>query len=355
MSEYRYDYSEGKIRFFNDRSSSETILSSTGSVVLTKMVVQNRAVCEQRLHYDTQARLKSTSHLIGSEDYATSYEYDDDGRLASAKIKRNNEVWWQYEYDADGNVKRVNNLTATYDEDGWRMRKFGHVTYGVNRDGFVTKRGDVTFEYDSHGRLKRAHRKSPDEIDNRYLYDESSRLTSLKRLNKWHHFWYARPDKPSLITHMLESDTGVVTVFLYDHLDRLHALEKSGTYIFVVSTPDLTPQFLFTNDGSFLTWIYRSPFGETVQSTTMTTDEFYLPVGFKGQFQDVDCNVVIFADGGRPYDAVSGRWMSVRVDKLFDEMNLIKPELIVNHHVFNNNDPVNVAVNVPRSELLLYL
>lgn len=343
FGDYRFDDAvDGVSRIFNEEMIAETTFTTNFQTSLMKLLINNRLVSEIRYTYDNRARLIGEIHRLSTDEFNFFYEYDENGQLINAKARNYQNHEWTYAYDLDANLKLVDNFSLTYDYFG-RTTSVGHLPYVTDIDGFVVRRGLENFAYDSFGRLVRAWQTNA--YENFYFYDERNRLISFKRTSKWFHFYYSRLDKPNLITHMRSADVGV-SVFYYDAVDRLMAVERQGSRFYVVSSIDATVRYIFTSD-TVIKSTLRAPFGDLVQDTNAN---FFLPIAFKGQFQDPDNGVVVFSDG-RPYDAISGRWMSVRIEDLFD-VDVFEPQKI-NVQTFFANDPVNPSFKMPKCKFFL--
>ena len=88
------------------------------------------------------------SHTIGSDQYA--YTYDDNGNII--EIKKNNVLRQSYEYDADGQLTRENNLDTnktvvyTYDNGGNITQK---QEYAYTTGALGTATATINYSYDS--------------------------------------------------------------------------------------------------------------------------------------------------------------------------------------------------------------
>uniref|UniRef100_A0A915I962 Teneurin-like YD-shell domain-containing protein n=1 Tax=Romanomermis culicivorax TaxID=13658 RepID=A0A915I962_ROMCU len=327
FANFKYEYFDAKILCFNQHLSIETNLSPNNQPSVQKISIRNRPIVERRSLFDAQNRLVALTFKLSDNgvdrQISRSYDYDDQNRLIAYNLKID---------DSD-----QKNLIFKYDDAGNLLHTVDPVVH--DSDGFLIKRGDFTFEYDGLNRLIRS--KSP-KIDNRYFYDHENRVIGYWRGGRGlYQFWYTTATNRIALAKL--PDQSSMTFYYDPNFDwSLIGLEKSGIYYAVVDDPDGTPVFIFNFDGALVSRTVRTPIGALEGAGA----EFYLPIGFKGRFQDPDADVVIM-DGGRSYDAMTERYMSLDIPKILKVDFLDLDSL--NGHIFNGNDPVNLPTteNLP--------
>jgi len=140
---------------------------------------------------------------------AYEHVYNVDGTLM--EVLENGQSTWRYETDSDGSLVTVAHYASARpivcDLRG-AVETAGDVAYAFDADGFLSVRGDVeTFEWDSLGRLTRAHR--VDRYDVRYWYDPRGRLVVRQHVDDARsaaviQFFYGDPRFHDRVTHVYQ-------------------------------------------------------------------------------------------------------------------------------------------------------
>lgn len=310
---------DNKIRLINDRLIVERAFNPTMRPTREVYTIRGRSVCQLQFNYDRLDRLKEVSIRLPNTD-ATSerYEYNSDGLLSAAVV--DDRFAWAFRYNSDGQTVAVNSQSVGLDPRGL-INSLGDLPYKTDLSGFIVSRGAERFDYDSFGRLIRAEQRGQAAVT--YFYDQYNRLASRLEGPAAVTFFYGLPGSQHrhLITHTVERPSGIRSIFTYESDGRLLAVQRDGRDYFVVTGADLSPKFVFADDGDLVKSLVHSPNGEVVADSN---GEFRLPVGFRGNFQDWR-NGLVITGTGRPYDPLSGRWMAAGPDDIFETPNPLDP------------------------------
>jgi len=294
---------ENKVRLISDRLIVERTFSPTMQPSRELYTVRGRSVCQLQFNYDRLDRLKELTVRLASSDITSErYEYNSDGLLSAAV--NGDRFAWAFRYNSDGQTVAINSHQIALDPRGL-ISGLGEVPYKTDASGYVIGRGPDRFDYDSFGRLIRADRRGLAALS--FLYDSQGRLVCRVEGQSAVTFFYGFPQHPHLVSHSVERPSGLRTSFSYDTDGRLVALQRDGRDYFVVATADFSPKFVFSDDGDLVKSLVYSPLGEVVADSN---GNFRLPIGFGGNLQDWRIGL-IFSRAGRPYDPLSGRWMSL--------------------------------------------
>lgn len=287
------------------------------------------------------------SRTIG-DDYALTISRDEAGRVAGrTETVGGVAVEWKYTHDADGRLTKVErrdagdaefslvdefayedngnrtNDAAQYDEQD-RIEQLGGTTYQHDDDGFMTQRGDDTYEWGRKGELLKADIAGDDVT---YAYDAFGRRTRRTRGADSTQYLYGNPDDIFRVTATVD-EAGVLTTYLYDDEGHLRALERGGAKYAVGSDQVGSPRVVVDSTGTIVKEVEYDAWG----NATDKTPAFDLPIGYAGGIADADTGLVRF--GLRDYEPVSGRW-TARDPSFFGGSPL-------NLYAYVANDPVSL-------------
>lgn len=264
-------------------------------------------VWRESLSYDAASRVRRIA--VTARDRAgrarrrvLTYAYDGASRLAT--VRRGRHVLERYAWDADGNRtgRRLGGGPAqitTYDLAD-RIVDHGGIRYGVDADGFVTRRGDDRFAYSADGELMRAV-VGGRVID--YRYDGLGRRTSRTGATGTTRYAYDDPRDAYRLTATIDPGGGV-TRYLYGGDGLLLAIVRGGTRYLVATDTDGTPRLVATEGRPVAPLAALDSFGRPVPGAARPS--FPLAVGFGGGLADPDTGLVRL--GARDYDPETGRY-----------------------------------------------
>jgi RHS repeat-associated protein len=281
------------------------------------------------LVYDGSGRIESRTEKVGTDPAKTlAYSYDDDGRLVEVRTS-SGELVEQYAYDARGNrrsakVGSTEAQVATYGSDDRLLTRDG-VSYTHDAAGFLTLRGQDTFDYSARGELLRANVGGKEVT---YAYDGMGRRTARTVGATTTQYLYGSPDDPFQLTATKQG--GTLTEYFYDDFGNVFAYRRGGAVFFVGTDQVGSPRVVVNASGQRVRTIEHDSFGNVV-ATSGT--EPAPPIGFAGGLADPDTGLVRF--GMRDYDPVSGRWTA--------KNPLLFEGAAANLYAYAGSNPVNLT------------
>lgn len=278
---------------------------------------------------------------------AYEHVYNVDGTLV--EVLENGQSTWRYETDSDGSLVTVAHYASVraivLDLRG-AVESAGDVSYVFDADGFLSVRGDAeSFEWDSLGRLTRAHREG--RYDIRYLYDARGRLVVRQDVSSESvavvQFFYGDPRFMDRVTHVYNSSgdsgsgvPGVVVRYFYDDAGRLFAMQRDGDETYYLGLdPFGTPLVVLNGVGSVVRQLTYDPLGDCLADTAPAdTSAGLLVFGYRGGIVDWTTRLVMFDAGRRVYDPLIGRWLAADYQRIIDNVERlpVEPQLTNLYH-----------------------
>jgi RHS repeat-associated protein len=315
-----------------------------------------------RVAYDRYGKIDSVTYLLkGSQVYKAGYAYDKRGFMTDITVdSTKGRETTHYEYDLDGQLKGMtriepggNAVTEAYTYDANKNRitsqvsgaaqvisrygehdileRVGALAYSFDADGFLKQRGTDTFTYGVRGELLEATVTSagsgftnPRSVTGvtyqptvtgatylntltngtfKYTYDGLSRRVAKEdSAGRKTQYLYGNPDSLQLLTASIDGN-GQITVYSYNEMGLLIALERGGKRYYVVTDAVGTPQLLLDENGVAVKELRYDTYGN-LQSDS--NPAFELLIGYAGGLEDRDTGLIRF--GFRDYDPVAGRW-----------------------------------------------
>ena len=287
--------------------------------------------------YDDLGRIHQWRRKVGASDLkAYEYVYDIDNNVMEVVL--NGQPIWKYEHDANNNIVKITEhgesklLTINQNNqiEGTDKEKFI-----FDADGFMIKRDEEQFEYNSKGQLVRAFEKGKYNIH--YFYDAMDRLVARKDSigNYLTQFFYADISEKERITHIYDHNTGVYTQLFYDNKGHLFALEQDGRQFYIALDPMGSPILMFNAMGSVVKQMTYDPLG---MKMTDSAPEVHFLFGFQCGIVDHITKLIHY--GSRVYDPSTGRWTSPAYHDLLHQLNdiTINPGIVnlyQNWHIVN--------------------
>ncbi len=302
--------------------------------------------------YDTYGRTTGRSTLVAGENiYNLGIAYDNTG-IITARTEQTGDlapVAYNYTYDGNKQLTGVSGGSApevyTYDVNGNRksggavydaqdrLTQLNGVSYEFNNDGYLTKRGDDSFDYTARGELSQAR---VDGLTFSYAYDGLGRrlgrtvnrgTEELPDIDK-EYYLYGNLNNPFQIT-AIKDDAGTLSEYYYDQFNCLVAIKKGGTIYYVATDQQGTPKVVSDVAGNIIKTMEYDGYGRIIDDSN---PGFNLPIGYGGGISDSDTGLVNF--GMRDYDPAAGRW-TARDPIFFDGHQ-------GNLYVYVGNNPVNL-------------
>ena len=266
---------------------------------------------------------------------AYEHVYSVDGALV--EVLENGQSTWRYETDPDGAVITVAHYAssrAIVTDPRGAVESAGDMSYVFDADGFLSTRGDSeTFEWDSLGRLTRAHRHAGYDI--RYSYDAHGRLVVRQDVSAPSaavaQFFYGDARFTDRITHVYNNTSvsgsvpGVVVRYFYDDAGRLFAMQRDDDEMYYVGLdPFGTPLVVLNSVGSVVRQFSYDPLGDCL--TDSAPDAALLVFGYRGGVVDWSTRLLMFHAGRRVYDPFIGRWLTPDYRQVVDNVELLETE-----------------------------
>jgi RHS repeat-associated protein len=249
---------------------------------------------------DSLGRITSDYETVFGVSKQFQYSYDAVGRLE--KVWRNDTLFSQYVYDANGN--RIAHITPTSIDSGAYDAQDRMLSY-AGTEYFYTANGDLQtkiagtdttrYAYDAFGNLMTVNLPSGDRID--YVVDGQNRRIAKKVngriVDKW---LYAGQLTP---VAELDSANDIIARFSGGYMNKRDT-------IYQIITDHLGSPKLVVNvqTGIVVQKIDYDEFG----NVTFDSNPGFQPFGFAGGLYDTETKLVRF--GVRDYDAETGRWTS---------------------------------------------
>ncbi|XP_057653225.1 teneurin-m isoform X11 [Diorhabda carinulata] len=312
---------------FDDRGRIKTILINIKSFDVFRLEVE----------YDSRNRIQMQKLMVGRSQFMDRFSYNSDGHVLEVIGTSN----WKYVYDENGNIigviKEKEKISLGYDS-GDRVVQYGDVEfYSYDSRGFVVRRGEQKYRYNSKGQL--IHVFERDKFQIWYYYDDRGRLVS------WNddkgnvtQYLYTNPSTPDLLTHVHFPKTGRTFRFLYDSRNVIITVETSEQRFYVACDQNGSPIALFDINGNLIKEVRRTPFGNIVLDTN---PDFYLPVDFHGGILDPNTKLIFV--NKRLYDPIVGQWMTPDWERLATKLSIPTDVFI---YRFHNNDPINSKMSL---------
>jgi RHS repeat-associated protein len=305
------------------------------------------------LGYDLLGRIESRTHSVGGQPkYAVQFTYDTVGRIArKVETIAGTAQTYDYAYDADSQLSEVrregvvverytydpnrnrlsrqlgNNASqiASYDDQD-RLFQHGAVAYQFNADGYLTQRGNDTFQYSTTGELLQA---TVGGQTLTYAYDGLRRRVSRTDAAGTTQYLYGNPVEDLQVSNSRDP-AGVLTTYYYDDGRRLFALQRGNIRYYVATDHLGSPRVITDATGSLVKVVEYDSFGNI---TLDSNPAFHIPIGFAGGVADGTTRFVRF--GLRDYDPIVGRW-TARDPAVFSSNQ-------TNLYAYVNNNPVNLV------------
>ncbi|KAK5644102.1 hypothetical protein RI129_007947 [Pyrocoelia pectoralis] len=334
---YRNTFNRSVMQDTSKQFFTITDFDEHGRIKSILINIKSFDVYRLELEYDQRNRIKTQKLTVGRSSFLDKITYNADGHVLEVLGTSN----WKYVFDENGNVigviKEKEKISLGYDS-GDRVVQYGDVEFNsYDSRGFVVRRGEQKYRYNSHGQLIHAFER--DKFQTWYHYDDRGRLIAWNddKGNVTQYF-YANPSSPDLITHLHFPKSGRTFRFLYDQREVIITVETSEQRFYVATDQNGSPLALFDTNGNLIKEIRRTPFGAIVLDTN---PDFYLPVDFHGGIFDPNTKLVFLEK--KLYDPTVGQWMTPSWEKLATKLTTPTDIFI---YRFKNNDPINLNTDV---------
>ena len=292
----------------------------------------NYIVFTLEVKYDEQNRIHQWRRKVGTSDLkAYEYVYDIDSNVVEVILS--GQTTWRYEYDANNNIVRIGHYEETkqvvVNTDN-QITGFEGENYIFDDDGFLVRRDNEMFDYNSLGQLVRAFELG--KYDIHYFYDTQNRMVARRDMmgNYIMQFYYADITHPDRITHLYDHSTQMATMLHYDNHGNLFAMEQDGRYFYIALDPMGTPIIIFNAVGGVVKQMTYDPLGVRM---TDSAPEFHFIFGFQGGIVDHTTRFIHF--GQRVYDPRTGRWTAPDYKNMLRNLNeVVMMPSLVNHYQF---------------------
>lgn len=292
----------------------------------------------------------------------TNFTYDLDEQLIEMKSEREH---WRFQYDDNFNLVGIqylqNRIEITIDHAKDRISNFGDTPYVYDERGYLVRRGEELFSYNSFGLLISINKLTKHNEIN-YLYDSRGRL-SARIDNFGNHTQYVYGDikRPQLLTHLVQFNVErsaseaqsqsrpLITSYIYDDSNLLVAFTtnvlasqasnespQAGKQLYyVVCDQSGSPTNVYSQNGELVKEITRSPFGHILFDSNPS---IYLPVGFHAAISEPLISIVFF--GRYVYDTLVGQFLQPNYGQILNA-GIIEPKYLSVYR-YARNDPINL-------------
>lgn len=308
-------------------------------------------------------KLNNQPNLRSSQ---TNYSYDLDEQLVEMKSEREH---WRFSYDDNFNLIRIqylqNAIEVTIDHAKDRIANFGDTPYVYDERGYLIKRGEEVFTYNSFGLLISINKLTKTHEIN-YLYDSKGRLSArIDNFGNHTQYIYGDIKRPQLLTHLIQfnierssnepqsQSRPLITSYIYDDSNLLIAfttnvpnlsnesnepLKSVLHYVVCDQSGSPTHVFKVSNDNQnseLIKELSRSPFGHILFDSNPS---IYLPVGFHSAIQEPLISIVFF--GRYVYDTLVGQFLQPNYGQILNA-GIIEPKYLSLYR-YARNDPINL-------------
>jgi RHS repeat-associated protein len=284
-------------------------------------------VYDLKVNYNNRGKIQQRVEVLNGATTTFDYTYYPQGQLK--EVKRNGQVVEAYQYDSRGNRTHAKvganpELVATYDNQD-RLQQLGSVTYLFDQDGYLTQRGQDTFQYSARGELLQATIGGQTVS---YSYDWHNRRVARTDSGGTYQYLYGSPSDAFQVTAIRFPD-GSLATYYYDEAGLLVGFERGGQRYYVATDQVGTPRLVSDATGQPLKVMEWDSWGNLVSDSNPA---LALPVGYAGGLADSLTGLTHF--GMRDYEAASGRW-TARDPLLFDAGQ-------ANLYAYVTNDPIDL-------------
>lgn len=304
----------------------------------------NYIVFTLEIKYDEINRIYQWRRKVGSSDLkAYDYVYDIDNNVMEVSLS--GQPTWKYEHDANNNIIKI-----THHDDAKQaqinvrnqLEVFDGESYLFDEDGFLIKRDQEFFEYNSFGQLVRAFEVG--KYDVHYFYDMEGRLVARRDILGGYltQFFYSDIQHKDRITHIYDHSTKLATVLYYDQNGQLFAMEQDSRYFYIALDPIGSPIVIFNAVGGVVKQMTYDPLGKRL---TDSAPDFIFIFGYKCGVMDHITKLIHL--GKRLYDPKTGRYTTAnypdtmeKVNKVVDDpgvMNLYQHQHLVSNQYLTDN------------------
>jgi RHS repeat-associated protein len=283
------------------RLTIETEFDDSGHVAGRVHHVNGREIYRLQIERDEIDRVGRREEILDGAAQSRRYAYDLDGQLVGVELDGSPSE--RYSYDPNGN--RVGHEasgasgTAAFDSSD-RLLSLGERPYQIDGDGFLRRRGQLTYLYGARGELLEAT--ADDGTSVRYGHDALGRLvarTDAAGTEQYLHDHLA--PIPQLLASRSPSD--VLTEYYFDAEGSLFALLRGGEWFYVACDQIGSPRVVVDAEGRTVKVLDYDAFGRLVADSD---PGFPLSIGFAGGVADAWTGLIHF--GRRDYDPEAGRW-----------------------------------------------
>ncbi len=306
----------------------------------------NYMVFTLEIKYDELNRIHQWRRKVGTSDLkAYEYVFDIDDNILEVWLS--GQTTWKYEHDANNNIIKMthhdDSKPATINKKN-QLHMFDGVAYKFDQDGYLVKRDQESFEYNSLGQLVRAFETG--KYDVHYFYDAERRLVARKDIMGGYvtQFFYGDILMKKRITHIYEHSNQMATVLYYDNHDQLFAMEQDGRYFYVALDPIGSPIVIFNAVGGVVKQMTYDPLGKRL---TDSAPDFRFIFGFQCGIVDHITQLVHFQS--RVYDPKSGRWTAADFEGMLQNLN----NIAINPGMMNLYQNQNLLGQQPLSDNLM--
>jgi len=294
----------------------------------------------------------------------TNFTYDLDEQLIEMKSEREH---WRFSYDDNFNLIRIqylqNAIEITIDHVKDRISNFGDTPYIYDEQGYLIRRGEELFTYNTLGLLVSINKLTKQHEIN-YLYDSRGRLSArIDDFGNRTQYIYGDIKRPHLLTHLIQFNVDrssnelqsqsrpLITSYIYDDSNLLIAFTTTIPNLSnLPSTNDATNKQLFyivcdqsgspthvfnSQTGELVKEITRSPFGHILFDSNPS---IYLPIGFHAAISEPLISIVFF--GRFVYDTLVGQFLQPNYGQILNA-GVIEPKYLSLYR-YARNDPINL-------------
>ncbi|ELU08904.1 hypothetical protein CAPTEDRAFT_159800 [Capitella teleta] len=304
----------------------------------------NHVVFNLEVKFDSLNRIHQWRRKIGSSDLKSyEYVYDIDGNLA--EVLMSGQSTWRYEHDANSNIVKIShhsNVKTIVMNNKNQVESSKDKSYIFDQDGFLARKDNEMFEYNSRGQLVRAFENG--KYDIHYFYDGYARLMARKdRIQGFlTQYFYGDLQHKNRITHIYEkehTDDDKVTVLYYDNHDKLFAMQQNGNVYYIALDPVGSPVLILNAMGGVVKQITYDPLGNQVEDSA---PDFHFRLGFQCGIVDYITKMIFFGD--KLYEPGIGRYTAPRYEDLMKEAETMT-QLPERTNLYRNPSLVNVHLD----------